>query len=128
MVHNHNPMFTEPSEDEPEGAHSGDPSLRFGLYIGTVVGALIILASVAMGSVGLLLVGILITVVLALVLFGPYEDLDGPSPQGRTLRTYPDPLSHSRPPVAPAPPPPSYVPPYASPMPYQAPRSVEQHH
>ncbi len=127
MVHNHNPMFRELLRDEPEGAQSGDPSVRFGLSIGTVVGALIILASVAMGSVGLLLVGILITVVLALVLFGPYEDLDGPSPLGRTLRTYPGPLSHSRPPVAPAPPPPSYVPPYASPMPYQAPRSFEQH-
>ena len=120
-------MFTELSEDAPDDAYLVDPRLRFGLYIGMVVGTLIILASVVMGSVGLLLVGIFITVVLALVLIGPYEDLGGPSPQGKTLRTYPGPLSPSGPPMATRPPPRVYVPPYASPPPYQAPRSFEQH-
>lgn len=121
-------MFTEVSEDAPEGAHSGDPRLRFGLYIGTVVGTLIILASVVMGSVGLLLVGIFITVILALVLVGPSEDLGGPSPQGRARGTCPGPLSPSRQHVAPRPPLRSYGPPYAAPPPYQVPQSLERYH
>ena len=119
-------MFTDPRRDGPDSAVLEDPRLRFGLYIGMVVGTLIILASVVMGSVGLLLVGIFITVVLALVLLGTYEDLGGPSPLGMGQGTYPGPLSPSGPPMARSPPR-SYVPPYASPPPYQAPRSFEVH-
>ena len=126
-VHNPSPMFTELRRDEPDSAVLGDPRLRFGLYIGMVVGTLIILASVVMGSVGLLLVGIFITVVLAMLLFGIHEDLRGPSLQVRAQGTYPGPLSPSGPPMAPRPPPRPYVPPYASPPPYQAPRSFEVH-